>query len=77
MQHTMRVMTMKDGDKKTTWDPSKMVEIEAAQKEFDFLVKEKKYSAFKVEANGNAGARIDKFDPSIGAMILVPPIAGG
>lgn len=77
MQHHMRIMTMKDGDKKTTWDTSKMVEIEAAQREFDDLVTKHKYSAFQVKPNGEAGVRLTKFDPSIGAMILVPPVTGG
>lgn len=77
MVHVMRVMTKEDGDKKTTWTPSNMVEVEAAQREFDYLVTEKKYSAFAVKPNGDAGERLTKFNPAIGAMILIPPIVGG
>jgi tRNA U38,U39,U40 pseudouridine synthase TruA len=73
----MRVMTVKDGDKKTTWNPGLSDEVDAAKREFEYLVGEKKYSAFAVKKDGEQGRRIDKFDPSIGAMILVPPIAGG
>lgn len=75
--HEMRVMSSQHGDKKTTWNPTNAYEIEAARREFDYLVKGKKFTAFAVEKGGEKGARLHSFDPSIGAMILVPPLVGG
>jgi len=68
----------KEGDTKFIWDPENRDEVEAARSHFNELVKEKKFSAFEVTTKGNkAKKRVDDFDPSLGKLILVPPIAGG
>jgi len=70
-------MSSEHGDKKTVWNPDNADEVEAARREFDYLVKEKKYSAFVSKDDGSQGKRIDKFNPELGRMILVPQLVGG
>lgn len=65
-----------EGDIKTIWDVDKPDEVKAAREQFDKLTK-KKYSAFKVDADGDKSTRMARFDPNAGKVILVAPIAGG
>jgi len=71
------------GDSKTVWDPTRPAEVEAAQAQFNKLVTcpapgEKPYSAFRATADGEKSSqKMTKFDPKAGAVILVPPMAGG
>ena len=68
----------REGDTKSIWNPDVQVEVDAAKKQFDFLVKEKKYSAFRVDKDGKqTGQRMTDFDPKAGSIILVPQFAGG
>lgn len=67
----------RSGDTKQIWDPTKPVEVEAAQAMFDRLVTREGYSAFQVEEDGEKGGRITEFDPKAGKMILVPKMVGG
>lgn len=76
MLNEMRVLDA-SGDKKTQWDATNPDEVEAARKEFDFLVKEKKYLAYRVKKDGSAGERMKEFDPSAELMILQKQNQGG
>lgn len=69
----------KEGDTKTIWDPSNFEETEAARQLFEELVKKAGFVAFEVDSKGNKKAkkRVDEFDPDLGKMIMVPPMAGG
>ncbi len=66
----------KTGDSKTIWDPENEDEVEAAKNSFDELT-DKGYSAFDVKAAGRKGARMNKFDPEAGKVIMVAPLQGG
>lgn len=66
-----------EGDKKEIWDPSNEDEVESARATFNRLTK-KGYKAFEVGAGGKKSSReITEFDPDLGKMILVQPVAGG
>jgi hypothetical protein len=66
------------GDIKKVWNAANNDEVEDARRSFDHLVKQKKYLAFRVSANGDKSTeQIREFDPTAGKMILVPPVAGG
>jgi hypothetical protein len=67
----------KEGDTKSIWDPNNPDEVEAARKQFDFLVGEKRYAAFAVDKDGNKGAQIRTFDPKASRIIFVPAMQGG
>lgn len=64
------------GDTKTIWDTDNEDEVEAARSIFKKLRK-KGYLAYKVKKDGVAGEAISEFDPSLGKIILSPPMAGG
>lgn len=64
------------GDTKTIWNPDNEDEVEAARSTFKKLRK-KGYLAYKVKKGGESGEAIDEFDPSLGKIILSPPMAGG
>jgi hypothetical protein len=65
------------GDSKITWDPERLVEVEAAKAQFDTL-KRKGYVAYSVKGKeGAKGEIMHKFDPDAERVILAPPIAGG
>lgn len=75
-QGMMAVMN-KDGDKKTVWNRSDVVEVEAAKKEFE-LFKKAGYMAYKVEGDeGRKGEILHSFDPNIQKIIFAPPMRGG
>jgi len=65
-----------EGDTKVIWDPENSDEIEAAEAQFDALVK-KGFTAFRVKKNGDQGKKITDFDPDAGKIIMVPKIVGG
>lgn len=64
------------GDLKVIWDSDKEDEVEAAKAQFNALRK-KGYSAFAVNKKGDAGGRIDTFDPLAEKLIMVPAMQGG
>jgi hypothetical protein len=65
------------GDKKTIWDRTNEVEVEAARKEFAFF-KGKGYMAYKVEGkDGRRGEVLGEFDPLAERIIFAPPMRGG
>lgn len=67
----------KTGDTKTLWDSKNPDEVEAARKQFDYFVKEKKYAAFTVDKKGEKSEQIRAFDSTLEKIIFVPPLAGG
>jgi hypothetical protein len=72
----MRVMGQR-GDSKVIWNPDNNDEVEAAEKQFEQLVKKKRFRAFRVDAEGGKGEPISKFDKNAAKLIMVPPMAGG
>lgn len=75
-QSVMAVMN-ETGDKKTIWDRTKPVEVEAARAEFDHF-KKNGYLAYKVKDNkGEKGEVLGKFDPDAEIIIFAPPMRGG
>lgn len=65
------------GDTKTTWDPDNEDEVAAAEKVFKEL-RSKGYIAYVVAKGGDAsGTLLNRFDPTVGKMILSPAPAGG
>jgi hypothetical protein len=73
--HEMRILNH-TGDTKVIWDRSKPAEVAHAQKTFDDM-KKQGYDAFRVGADGKKTELLQKFDPSIEAMILTERIVGG
>ena len=76
MPNSMRVMGQK-GDTKTMWDPNNPAEVEAARDQFNKLVRDKQFLAFRVTGPGEKGEQIREFDPQAGSIIIAPPMAGG
>jgi hypothetical protein len=75
VRHELAVMGT-EGDTKTLWDPDNETEVSVAKAAFDALRK-KNYSIFHVKKDGEAGSRMDTFDPRAGKLVAVPPIVGG
>lgn len=65
-----------EGDTKVMWDPANKDEIEAAEAQFDRLVK-KGFTAFAVKKDGEKGKKISEFDADAGKIIMVPKMVGG
>jgi len=66
----------REGDLKVTWDSEKQVEVDAARRQFEELMK-KNYIAFSVKKDGEKNKKISEFNPELEKMILVPMIQGG
>lgn len=64
------------GDTKIIWDPDKPIEVEHARKTFDDM-KAKGYLAYRVNAKGDKGEVLKRFDPEAEKMILAPQTVGG
>ena len=71
----MKVMSV-EGDVKVVWDPSNDDEVDAAEDQFNSLMK-KGFSAYSVKKDGDKGRRVEKFDPKLESLIMVPEIVGG
>jgi hypothetical protein len=67
----------KEGDTKYIWDRTKPAEVDVARTTFNTFVKDKKYLAFKVVADGAKGEQVREFDPNEERYIFVPAMAGG
>lgn len=66
------------GDTRLMWDKNNPEEVAAAKETFERLTKNSRYSAFIATGDkGERGKRLDKFDPNVERMILVPAYAGG
>jgi len=67
----------KEGDTKVIWDPENDDECDAAEEQFKSL-KRKGFTAFEVGMRGKKTSRVvDKFDPDLGKLIMVPKLEGG
>lgn len=67
----------RSGDTKLMWDRNNPVEVETVRTAFDALRK-KRYLAFRAEGReGERGTQIDRFDPNVERIIMVPPMVGG
>lgn len=65
------------GDTKVIWDRNVRVEVDAAEEMFKSLRK-KQYLAFRaIGEDGRKGEQIDKFDPAVEHLIMVPRMVGG
>lgn len=74
---SMAVMGV-DGDTKYIWDKDQPAEVEAARATFEKLVNENRYTAYKVNANGDQGeGPIREFDPEEERYIFAPAMQGG
>jgi len=59
------------------WDADKQDEVDAARSMFNHL-RNKHYLAFKAEGKeGRQGSQIDRFDPDLERIIMVPRMVGG
>lgn len=65
-----------NGDSKIIWNPDNAEEVKAAKEHFGSLIK-KGFKAFRGKDDGEKGASVTDFDPSIRRLIMVPPIVGG
>jgi len=64
------------GDTKYIWDVDNEDEVEVARNMFNQL-KEKNYVAYSVGRNGKKDEIINRFDPELGKIIMIPPVVGG
>jgi len=74
-----RIMTIRDGDKRVTWDTDDLFQIAEAERMFMELV-EQGLVPYRVGVDGRASAEVmDKFDPNAGEVIFLPvaAVAGG
>lgn len=81
-QHLMQIMDP-SGHTTVTWDPDDAATVADARREFDRLRREG-YWAYEMEpvANGAAvietkGRRVERFDPALGKLMMVPQLVGG
>jgi hypothetical protein len=67
------------GDKSVSWDKGKPEQVEAAKQEFEYLVKEKRYKAYRIDPSkpGRKGVPVAAFDPAAEELLLVPQMQGG
>lgn len=65
-----------DGDTRLTWHSGNGAEVDAARTMFNTL-HGKGYRAHTVQANGEPGEIIHRFDPAAGAIVMVPQTVGG
>lgn len=73
----MKVLDRELGDKRVSWDKGKSHEVDAAKREFDYLVKEKGYFAYKPGRRGEPGDQVREFDSTLEELILIPQKVGG
>ena len=72
----LRILDPEAGDLKVIWDKDNADEVSAARAQFESLIN-KKFTAYSVDKKGEAGKKIDSFDPSAEKIIMIPRIVGG
>ncbi len=74
-QSVMAIMN-ETGDKKTIYDRTDPVQVEAAKAEFK-VYKDKGYMAYKMLDEGKRGEILHSFDPMAERIVFSPPMRGG
>ncbi len=74
-QSVMAIMN-ETGDKKTIYDRTDPVQVEAAKAEFK-VYKDKGYMAYKMLDEGKRGEILHSFDPTAERIVFSPPMRGG
>lgn len=74
-QSVMAIMN-ETGDKKTIFDRSDPVQVEAAKAEFK-VYKDKGYMAYKMLDEGRRGEILHEFDPKAEKIVFAPQMRGG
>lgn len=64
------------GDQKIAWDADDGKQVLRARTRFAELIK-KGHRAFLMDETGKKGKQIDEFDPSAGALLMIPAMMGG
>lgn len=72
---TMKVMGPM-GDQKIAWDADDSSQVTRARTRFAELIA-KGHKAFLMDSTGKKGKPLDEFDPSAGAILMVPQLVGG
>lgn len=71
-----RMSTLLDrGDAEVKWTPGNEAEESLARRQFQDAIGHG-FAAFEMTARGK-GEQITEFDPELGDILLVPPMAGG
>jgi hypothetical protein len=65
------------GHTKITWTPGNDDEVDSARNMFEDLTRNNRYRAYLPGEGEAKGRRVDRFDPAIGSLIMVPHVAGG
>lgn len=65
-----------DGDSKHFWSTQDDESVGQAREVFGSYVK-KGFKAFLMNGAGDQGEPLDEFDPAVGSILFVPPMAGG
>jgi len=71
----LSVLDPKKGDIKLIWDSDNEDEVELAEKQFKEALK-KKFTAYAAKGKGKKGEKLEKFDPDVERIIMVPPAVG-
>lgn len=66
----------KTGHTRLRWNPKVPDEVKMARETFDAMYA-KGHAIFRVDKDGEAGERMDKFDPKAKRMIMIPHLIGG
>lgn len=64
------------GDIKLYWNKKKPDEVTEAKAMFEQCIA-KGWAAFKITRFGKKDKKVTEFDPDMGKVVIIPPIAGG
>lgn len=73
--HVMQIMDP-TGHTEITWNPEDADEVRMAREMFESM-RERGHSIFRINPNGNRGARVTTFDPEAEKLLVVPQLVGG
>jgi hypothetical protein len=65
------------GHSEEAWDKADTVKVAEAEKRFNELVRDRKFTAHQPGANGEPGTQLKRFDPAVEETIFTPPLIGG
>lgn len=66
---TMRILTLKDGDRAVVWAPDQAEEVEKARTEFDARISEG-YRAYEFPGKNREGTPTETFNPDADEIIV-------